>query len=121
MSAGVPDYKFVNELLKKYADNPKVKEITSKHAYVYTVMASLLESARSFGVLASAQFIWLRPTNRLMWYTLNGVGRRVAFCEVAGIYAHWISEKVAEHAIERPYVIKAVDGLERALYDVKFD
>ena len=121
MVSGKPDYSFVPGMLKKYGSHEKVAEICSKHAYVYTVMASLLEAARGFGVLASAQFIWLRPTNRLMWYTLNGVGRRVAFCEVGGIYAHWISEKVAEHAIERPYVIKAVDGLERALYDVKFD
>ena len=121
MALGKPDYSFVPSLLKKYQKESLVQDVISRHAYVYTVMASMLESARGYGVLSTAQMIWLRPLNRPMFYTLNGVGRRVAFCEVAGIYAHWIAEKVAEHAIERPYVIKAVDGLERGLMDVKFD
>ena len=121
VSEGKPDYSFVNPLLKKYGDSDIVKNVCNSHAYIYTVMASLLESAREFGVLASAQFVWLRPLNRPLWYTLNGVGRRVAFAEIAGIYAHWIAEKVAGHAIEKPYVIKAVDGLERALLEIKFD
>lgn len=121
MAAKQPDYSWVNDLLKKYEKNDAVQSVVKRHAYVYTVMASMLKQARGFGVLASSQFIWLRPLNRQLWYTLNGVGRRVAFAEVAGIYAHWIAEDVAEHPIERPYVIKAVDGLERALLEVKFD
>lgn len=121
MAAGKPDYSWVLPLLKTHYKDEKIQKIVKKHAYVYTVMASVLKEARTFGVCASAQFIWLRPVNRPLWYTLNGVGRRVAFAEVAGIFAHWIAEEVAGQAIERPYVIKAVDGLERAIMDVKFD
>lgn len=121
MAAGKVDYTWVEPLLKKHISTPKVQGVIKKHAYVYTVMASLLKCAREFGVLASAQFIWLRPKNRPMWYILNGVGRRVSFAEVSGIYAHWLAEEVAEHPIERPYVIKAVNGLEAALLEVKFD
>ena len=115
------DYSWVPEMLAKYENNEKVQNVIKSHAYVYTVMASLLKCAREFGVLQSPRFIWLRPKNRQLWYILNGVGRRVSFAEVGGIYAHWIAEEVAEHPIERPYVVKAVDGLERALLEVKFD
>lgn len=121
MAEGKPDYSWVAPLLKKHFESEKVQKVVKRHAYVYTIMASLLKSAREFGVLASAQFIWLRPKNRPMWYILNGVGRRVSFAEVGGIYAHWLAEEVAEHPIERPYVVKAVDGLEKALLEVKFD
>lgn len=121
MADGKPDYSWVKGLLAKHEKDEKVQAICKRHAYIFTVLASMIKEARGFGVLASSQFIWLRPMNRQLWYTLNGVGRKVAFAEVAGIYAHWISELVAEHPIERPYVIKAVDGLERALLEVKFD
>lgn len=121
MASGKDDYGWVPGLLTKFEKNDRVQQVLKSHAYVYTVMASMLKAAREFGVMQSAQFIWLRPKNRQLWYILNGVGRRVAFAEIAGIYAHWIAEEVAEHPIERPYVVKAVDGLERALLEVKFD
>jgi intracellular multiplication protein IcmP len=121
MADGREDYSWVPELLAKYEKSEKVQSVVKRHAYVYTVMASMLKAAREFGVMQSPQFIWLRPKNRQLWYILNGVGRRVAFAEIAGIYAHWIAEEVAEHPIERPYVVKAVDGLERALLEVKID
>lgn len=118
---GTPDYSWVNGYLAKYGKCDRVQRVLAEHAYVNTIMASMIEAAREFGVLASAQFIWLKPVNRTLWYTLNGVGRRVAFAEIGGIYAHWIAEKVATHPIERPYVIKAVEGLEKAILEVKTD
>lgn len=121
MAQGRDDFSWVPALLAKYERSDKVQQVVKKHAYVYTVMASMLKAAREFGVMQSPQFIWLRPKNRQLWYILNGVGRRVAFAEIGGIYAHWIAEEVAEHPIERPYVVKAVDGLERALLEVKID
>lgn len=121
MNQAKPDFSWVEPLLQKHINTPKVQGIMKKHAYVYTVMASMLKAAREFGVCASAQFVWLRPKNRALWYILNGMGRRVSFAEVGGIFAHWLAEEVAEHPIERPYVIKAVDGLEKALLEVKFD
>lgn len=121
MANNKEDYGWVPAMLAKYEKEPRIQQVIKGHAYVYTVMASMLKASREFGVLQSPQFIWLRPKNRQLWYILNGVGRRVAFAEIGGIYAHWIAEEVAEHPIERPYVVKAVDALERALLEVKFD
>lgn len=121
MSQEKTDYVWVSAMLAKYEKDERVQRVIKSHAYVYTVMASMLKAAREFGVMQSPQFIWLRPKNRHLWYTLNGVGRRVAFAEIAGIYAHWIAEEVAGHPIERPYVSKAVDGLTRALLEVIID
>ncbi len=114
----MPDFSSAKPLYK-YCEDPKVLEIMSKHAYVYTLMAQMLEFARTTGVFAPPYFIWLKPRDRTLWYTLNCVGRQVAFVEVAGIFGHWRAEQIAGHKLDAPYVKKAVDGLERALSEVK--
>jgi len=114
----MPDFSSVSPLYK-YCQDPKVLEVFNKHAYVYTLMAQMLEFARKTGVFPPSYFIWLKPRDRILWYTLNCVGRQVAFVEVAGIFGHWKAEQIANHKLDVPYVIKAVDGLEKALAEVK--
>lgn len=115
------DYGFVDALLARFGDNQLLKDIEGKHAYVATVLCALLVKARTYGVLPPNYFLWLRPVNRPLWYTLNSVGRRTPFTEVAGIHAHYLAEVVSGHAIERPYVKEAVDALEKAIHEVKLD
>lgn len=114
----MPDFSSVKPLLK-YVDDARVQEICNKHAYVYTVMAQMIEFARTTGVFPPSYIIWLRPRDRTLWYVLNCVGRQVAFVEVAGIFGHWKAEKTANHKLEAGYVVKAVEGLEIALSEVK--
>jgi len=114
----MPDFSAAEPLFK-YMEDPRVLEVLKKHAYVYTLMAQMLEFARGTGVFPPPYFIWLKPRDRTLWYTLNCVGRQVAFVEVAGIFGHWRAEQIANHKLDAPYVIKAVDGLERALGEVK--
>ena len=61
---GELDFKGTKELLDKYKDTKIVKRAINRHAYVTTIMASMLEAARTGGVLASAQFLWLKPLDR---------------------------------------------------------
>jgi intracellular multiplication protein IcmP len=121
MSSGTPDYSFVPGLLKTYHNRPEVQEIIRKHAYVTTVMCALLSQSRKVGVLPPNYFLWLRPIHRSLWYSLNCVGRRTPFCEVAGIHAHLLAEQVAGHAIERPFVDHAAEALEKALQEIQYD
>lgn len=121
MASKKVDYSFVDPLLKQHYNDPRVQAFLGKNAYVTTVMCAAVAAARATGVLPPAYFVWLRPVDRSLWYALNGVGRRTPFCETAGIHAHRLAEDVAGHAIERPYVIEAVKGLDKALRDVKFD
>lgn len=114
----MPDFSSVRPLLK-YADDPRVQEVVNRHAYVYTVLAQMMEFARGTGVFPPSYIIWLRPRDRTLWYVLNCVGRQVSFVEVAGIFGHWKAEQIARHKLEAPFVSKAVDGLEKALTEVK--
>jgi intracellular multiplication protein IcmP len=95
-----------------------VKKITDGHAYILTVMASMLTLARLDGVQASADFLWLKPIDRRLWYILNTVGRQTPFVEVAGIFAHWVAEKELERKLLIPMVEEATNALELALQDI---
>ena len=112
---GKINYTGATKLLRQYVKSKGVQRCVTRHAYVYTVMASMLELARTDGVFATADFLWLKPIDRRLWYILNCVGRQVAFSEVAGIFAHWLAEKEMGRPLHSPMVEEAVAGLELAM------
>ncbi|MBS0286302.1 MAG: type IVB secretion system coupling complex protein DotM/IcmP [Proteobacteria bacterium] len=112
---GQVDYSDTEEYLKKYGKSKAATKCQQKHAYVLTVMASMLLLARVDGVLPSADFLWLKPLDRKLWYVLNCVGRQVSVPEVAGVFAHWFAEKEMGRALTVPMVDEAVNALEKAI------
>nr|HAT8713637.1 type IVB secretion system coupling complex protein DotM/IcmP [Legionella jordanis] len=118
-AAGKMDYSVAKAILKKYQNAENVQEILSKHAYLLTVMASLLEAAREDGVVPSSEFLWLKPIDRRLWYMLNCVGRQTPFVEVAGPFAHWRAEKVMGRRSLVPMIDEAIKALEVAVKEVK--
>lgn len=119
-SSGQLDFTGVEELAQKYKDHKLLKWVVQRHAYVYTVMSRLLEIARAEGVLATAEFLWLKPYDRRLWYVLNTVGRVTPTIEVAGVYAHLLAEKKLERRLRTPVVSEAVRGLELAIEEILF-
>ncbi len=115
------DTSWVDGELKKHLQNPLVQRAIEKHAYVYTILATMLQIAKTDGVLASPMFIWVKTIDRKLWYTLNNVGRYAFHVDCAGIMAHWLFEKTVGLATPTPMVGKAVDGLDMALKEYKED
>lgn len=105
-------------LMQKYVNDKRVQKIINIHAYVVTVFASLLASSREAGVLATSEFIWLKPLDRRMWYMLNSVGRSTSVAEISGAFAHWVAEKKLGLPLIVPTVDEAVKGLEIALLEI---
>lgn len=116
--SGKLNFSGANKLLAKYQNYPAVEEVTKKHAYLFTVMASMLQLARTDGVLSSAEFLWIKPIDRKLWFLLNSVGRQTVFAEVAGPFAHWKAEKEMGFAIKTPMIEEAVIGLEEAISEI---
>ena len=114
---GKLDFSGVEEQLKKFSNSKILRWLPPRHAYVYTMMASLLDISRSDGVLATAEFLWLKPVDRRLWYVLNTVGRQTAVVEVAGAHAHWLTEKKLGRALRTPMVDEAVNALEASMLD----
>lgn len=119
-SKGKLNFAGTEALLKKHYNTKLVQQVVQSHAYVYTVMASMLERARDDGVQASADFLWLKPLDRRLWYTLNTVGRQTPFTEVGGVFAHWVAEKEALRPLLVPVVEEATKALDLALKDILY-
>lgn len=105
------NFKGVEGYLKNHQSLDIVEKLAKKHAYVATFLATLLEVARETGVLASAEFIWLKPLDRRLWYMLNTVGRQTPFVEVSALFSHWLAEKAIGEALRIPMIEAAVEGL----------
>lgn len=112
------DFSRAEPLIKKYTNTPIVKRIIQSHAYLLTVMAEMLDAARCDGVQSTADFLWLKPVDRRLWYMLNTVGRQTPFPEVAGPFAHWIAEKRVGRKLLVPMIEEATNALEIALKDI---
>lgn len=114
------NYSGTDELLKKHYNSKLVQKIVTSHAYMLTVMAAMLEGAREDGVQASCDFLWLKPVDRRLWYTLNVVGRQTPFIEVAGVFAHLSAEKEAGKKLIVPMVEEATNAVELALKEIVY-
>lgn len=118
---GKLNFEGADVLLVKYYNSKVVVKVVQKHAYVLTIMASMLELARTDGVFASSEFLWLKPVDRRLWYMLNTVGRQTAVPEISGPYAHWLAEKKWGTGLRTPMVEEAVKALELALADILYE
>lgn len=105
--------------LYKYLEHKDVQNQLKRSAYVYTTIMFMIEFARTTGVFPSSFFVWLKPRDRTMWYCINATGRNTPWVECAGIWGHWLAEKVGDKKRSVPYVKNAVTGLEKALAEVK--
>ncbi len=120
--AGKLDYSGTRDLLMKYIpDNMAVGRAVGPHAYVLTVMASMLELARTSGVVASSEFLWLKKVDRRMWYMLSSVGRQTPFLEVGGPYAHWLVERRLRRPLKTPVVNEAIKALSFSASLIKYN
>ncbi len=117
--SGKPDFSVARPVMKKYQNTELVQEIVVKHAYVLTVMCSLLAAARDDGVVPTSEFLWLKPIDRRLWYMLNCVGRQTPYAEVAGPFAHWRAERVMGRRSLVPMIDEAIRALEIAIKEVK--
>jgi intracellular multiplication protein IcmP len=114
-AGGKMDFSGVMPLMRKHYNTKPIAKILGQHAYLYTVLSSTLELARTTGVLPPSDFLWLKPLDRKMWYMMNSTGRRTPFVEVAGPFSHWLAEKALQRKITQPMVDQAIKGLEEAI------
>lgn len=114
------DYSGVDVLLKKHLSTKLVQQMVQGHAYVLTVMAAILAASRVDGVQATADFLWLKPLDRRLWYVLNTMGRQTPWSESAGAYAHLLAEREAGRKLIVPMVEAATNALELAIKSIAF-
>lgn len=93
--------------------------LIGKHdAYLFVWIARLLTLARkNSGTIPPLEFLWLRPTNRPLWYLLNPLGGTGGMTEGAATWSHLLSELTYDKAIHTPDVGQGVKALRKAIED----
>jgi len=108
----------VERIMRDASLSGEVARVAESHAYRTTAVLGALKWARSMGgVLASAQFLWLRAVDRALWYPLNNLGRRSFHVEGSGAMAHFMAEESAKKPLPMPRVDTAIIALNQFLAD----
>ena len=109
------DSKLLRQARGILKNRDKVGKILAKcnqHAYENTaLLRGLLTAREEGGVLAPAQFVWLRGYDRDLWYPLNNLGRQAYHSEALGTMCHYKAEKLIQRPIPRPKMEDAVKTL----------
>lgn len=99
-------------ILKNRDMSGKILSRCNQHAYENTALLRALATAREEGgVLAPAQFVWLRGYDRGLWYPLNNLGRQAYHMEALGAICHYKAEKTTQRPIPRPKMEDAVKSI----------
>lgn len=106
--------------IRKVIKDPKLGGNLSKfadlHAYETTAMIRSLARARDQGgVLAPAEFVWLRGHDRNLWYALQNLGRRSYHAEAVGSMVHYTNELIASQKIPTPRFEDVIKGFDTYL------
>ena len=84
----------------------------NRHAFQTTALMRALQTAREQGgVLAPAQFVWLRGYDRELWYPLNNLGRHTFHMEALGAICHFRNEKIIDRPIPKPKLDDAIKAI----------
>lgn len=108
--------KRISEAWETHMEDVLKEQIMARHtSFELSWFMALLYRARQKGVLASSQFLWLRPLDRPLWYALNQCGGRAAWAEAFAPWAHYTAEEKAGHSFTEPQVSGGVKSLKEAL------
>jgi intracellular multiplication protein IcmP len=96
--------------------------VAASHAFTHPALMTLLNEARlASGVLAPAQFAWLKLVDRPLWYALHSLGFETegfarylhpnARIEAAGARDHWAAERIVKRPLASPSVERAIEAV----------
>lgn len=106
----------IREVIRDPKIGGKLAPFADRHAYEATAMLRALSRARQEGgVLAPAEFLWLRGQDRALWYPLNNLGRRAYHAEACGALTHYVNEIVADQKIPTPRFDEVIKVIEKWL------
>lgn len=89
-----------------------VERARENHAMRETFLLALLREARTKGgLLAPAEFLWLKGVDRGLYYALNNLGRTAFHVEGLAAMDHYRHEALAGRALQVPHVDGAVAAM----------
>lgn len=90
---GIANLTVATWLYDKYKSNPMARKLFAVHHWEYTYLFELLLQAKRQGKCGHWEFMWLKPTNRILFYVMNTVGRFTPHTESAAVFSQYIYER----------------------------
>jgi hypothetical protein len=124
---GMANLALAQPLYDRYRKHPMLAKIFAVHHWEHTVLFFLLSLAQKKGRFTTAEVLWLRPTNRVMFFSLNSRGSYTPHTEAAATFSQYAFEAACARGGRLPlkhhpdkeaglmhmvFIDKAVDGLE---------
>jgi hypothetical protein len=122
---GMANLTLAQPLYDKYRKHPMLNKIFAIHHWEHTVLFFLLSLAQRKGRFTTAEVLWLRPTNRVMFFSLNSRGSYTPHTEAAATFTQQMYESLCAkngrlplvhgadgQLIHMIFIDKAIDGLE---------
>lgn len=107
----------IDKIINRYINDPRIRQVVSKHAFKSTVYMGLLERAWKRGVFITAEFLWLRPVHRELFLAMNQLGGDRPFAQGTGSWAHYIVEKEYGTAVKVPCVEGGTESIRQILFE----
>ncbi len=108
----------INDITKENGGDRAVRRTIQLHGnFSNVLMMALLVLARKKAMLPPSQFLWLRPTDRPLWYALHQMGGRMPWAEAAAPWSHYYAVERLGSPISTPHINEAIEGLQKALDD----
>ena len=90
---GMANLTVAQPLYTKYRNNEKARMLFGVHHWEYTYLFSLLEMAQRKGRFTTAELLWLRPMNRVLFFALNTRGAFTPHTEAAAVFSQYEYER----------------------------
>lgn len=113
---GFANLKVAEWIFEKYRMNKTAAKLFAIHHWEYTYLYELLIQAKRQGKCGHWEFIWLKPMNRILFYTQNTVGRLTPHTESAATYAQYIFERRVAKAGRLPLRLNANGAYNHVIY-----
>lgn len=91
-------------LFQQYKKHPDVMRLFAVHHWEHTFLFSLLQILQRKGRYTTAEVLWLRPTNREMFFSLNSCGSKVPHMEAAATFSQVAYERMCASMNRLPLV-----------------
>lgn len=108
--SGMANLTVAQWLYEKHRDDAMARKLFAVHHWEYTYLYALFIEAKKMGKVTHAEFLWLKPMNRILFYALNTVGRFTPHTESASVFSQFAFERACSKAGRLP-LTKGEDGV----------
>lgn len=113
---GLPKLPVAQWIFDKYRAHPMAHRLFAVHHWEYTYLFALLAQAKRQGKCGHWEFLWLKPTDRILFYALNTVGRGTPHTESAAVFNQFAYERKVSAKGRFPLTVNAQGKLEHVIF-----